>query len=792
MLIVGRRFGMRRRSLSQFNLREWGNVDSSTLNTISLCSGVGMLDEGLHAGLEFLGIRSRTVMFAEREAFAVAVLAARMEEGSLAPAPIWFGDFTELPARRFRGLVDGVVAGFPCFVAGTLILSRAGFIPIESLSTGDSVLTHTGQWRPITSVMRRSGAGLRRVQGAGVLETFTTDEHPYYARKRGTKWNSERRCNERTFDEPEWVEAKNISPTSGHFASQVLPPIEQDDRTVAWWWLVGRYLADGWRVDRAGRKNGRVVICCNKQEAEEITDRIIEAGFVASRVDERTVCKFHITRGDFYEFLAPFGRLAAGKTLPGFALCLDVEKSVALFDGWISGDGWRNEQKRQWSGTTVSKSLALGMALLSQRAFGVVAGVYAAAMPAKCIIEGRECSQQTQYTVRVCDVNRSSFVEGNYGWKLLRKSESAGTGDVFNISVEGDESYIANGAIVHNCQDLSVAGRRAGIDGKRSGLFFNVLDIADDSGAWFLLLENVAGIASATASVMDEEEGELEERAAARVMGELADRGWNAEWITLSASDVGASHGRARWFCFAWRMADTGLQHSDVQQRGARPEHSGGNIELDDAARHGRHGLDRQVGRGRGVCQAGDALADIVRIRPEQGPRNDGGEGASQGSPEFEFRIGGRGEPLADAQSIRAGSRSLRVGGESAIASVAASGKHMADANGARLQGLQRRGGANQNGREITHGSISECRSIFAPGPTDSRWPGLLTRFPWLAPAIGDEASESLLRGVVNGMAGGVDFSYRAARLRAGGNGVVPLCAASAVVVLVRRSGIQF
>ena len=103
------------------------------------------------------------------------------------------------------------------------------------------------------------------------------------------------------------------------------------------------------------------------------------------------------------------------------------------------------------------------------------------------------------------------------------------------------------------CQDLSVAGRRAGLDGKRSGLFFEVVRIATDSGARLIFLENVAGIASATATVMDETEGELDERAAARVVGELADCGWDAEWITISASDVGASHGRARWFCIAWR-----------------------------------------------------------------------------------------------------------------------------------------------------------------------------------------------------------------------------------------------
>lgn len=133
------------------------------------------------------------------------------------------------------------------------------------------------------------------------------------------------------------------------------------------------------------------------------------------------------------------------------------------------------------------------------------------------------------------------------------------------------------------CQDLSLAGRRAGLDGERSGLFFRVLDIADDCGAWLLVLENVSGIASATAAVVDEasasdyapkpsgdgfsdvgiEDGRLLERAAARVMGELADRGWDAECITLSASDVGANHGRARWFCIAWRMVDAGRHGGD-------------------------------------------------------------------------------------------------------------------------------------------------------------------------------------------------------------------------------------
>lgn len=164
------------------------------------------------------------------------------------------------------------------------------------------------------------------------------------------------------------------------------------------------------------------------------------------------------------------------------------------------------------------------------------------------------------------------------------------------------------------CQDLSLAGRRAGLDGKRSGLFFELLRIAEDSGARYLFLENVAGIASATASVVDEAEGELEERAAARVLGELADRGWNAEWITLSASEVGASHGRARWFCWAWRSMDD--THRDGPPEG----------------QDGRRGDGAGTDPGKRREGAGERCSILAHAqRPERRAVSVGGTGGQQG-----------------------------------------------------------------------------------------------------------------------------------------------------------------
>ncbi len=75
---------------------------------LSLCAGIGGLDLGLR-----LACGARTVCYVEREAYACAVLVARMEEGALDAAPIWF-DLLTFDGRPWAGAVDIVAAGFPC------------------------------------------------------------------------------------------------------------------------------------------------------------------------------------------------------------------------------------------------------------------------------------------------------------------------------------------------------------------------------------------------------------------------------------------------------------------------------------------------------------------------------------------------------------------------------------------------------------------------------------------------------------------------------------------------------
>lgn len=87
------------------------------------------------------------------------------------------------------------------------------------------------------------------------------------------------------------------------------------------------------------------------------------------------------------------------------------------------------------------------------------------------------------------------------------------------------------------CQDISFAGKGAGLEGDRSGLWFQFDRIIGELRPRVVLLENVAAILV---------------RGLDRVLGCLTDRGYDAEWEVISACAVGAPHLRKRLFVVAY------------------------------------------------------------------------------------------------------------------------------------------------------------------------------------------------------------------------------------------------
>lgn len=122
------------------------------------------------------------------------------------------------------------------------------------------------------------------------------------------------------------------------------------------------------------------------------------------------------------------------------------------------------------------------------------------------------------------------------------------------------------------CQDLSHAGKRAGMTaGTRSNLWVQMREAIAVLRPRLVVWENVRGALSASADsdlepcpgcMGDPDDGAVL-RALGRVLGDLADLGYDARWYGLRAADVGAPHGRFRIFLFAVPAADAerGGQH---------------------------------------------------------------------------------------------------------------------------------------------------------------------------------------------------------------------------------------
>ena len=91
------------------------------------------------------------------------------------------------------------------------------------------------------------------------------------------------------------------------------------------------------------------------------------------------------------------------------------------------------------------------------------------------------------------------------------------------------------------CQDISYAGRGAGLDGERSGLFFQAVRLVCELRPRVVVLENVAGLLT---------------RGLDRVLGTLAEVGYDAEWHCIPAAAVGAPHIRDRVFVIAYSEGD--------------------------------------------------------------------------------------------------------------------------------------------------------------------------------------------------------------------------------------------
>ena len=102
------------------------------------------------------------------------------------------------------------------------------------------------------------------------------------------------------------------------------------------------------------------------------------------------------------------------------------------------------------------------------------------------------------------------------------------------------------------CQDISAAGKGAGIDGERSGMWSHMARVVGEVRPQYVFVENSPMLVT---------------RGLERVLGDLTALGYDARWTVMGAADVGANHQRDRiWIVATAQSANTNLQSAYAKQ----------------------------------------------------------------------------------------------------------------------------------------------------------------------------------------------------------------------------------
>ena len=525
--------------------------------TVDNFAGGGGASTGIEAAL------GRPVAIAiNHSRAAIAMHAANHPETRHYREDIWTVDPREAAAGR---VVEVAWFSPDCFPAGTMVLTRRGYVPIETIGVGDEVLTHELRWRRVSSTMSTRKPVLT-LRGHGHPGLRVSAEHPFLARRsqphKGGPWS---------LGPAAWTPAGTLG-KGAYWASPTRFPVDGAPAIPVYrgrslemspelLWLAGRYVADGWT--RLTSTRPELVITCGRHEVEGLRERLnawpregARCGADELAWTERetvTAYQFATSHRGLVEWLREhFGHRAEAKRVPGWALGMGEELRRSLLEGYLSGDGWSGQGLVE--ATTVSKALAFGIKALAST-LGFTAAVYWRANTP--VIQGRRVNARPSWHVRwradLDPKHRQTVREEGLEWAPVRDlKEEVDVEEVFNLSVEEDESYIADGIVVHNCTHFSRAKGGQPRSKEVRGLADVVIRWAKAVKPRLILLENVEEFQ--TWGPLDEHGFPIKSAMGADFrawLAALVDCGYQVEYRVLVAADYGAPTTRKRFFLVA-------------------------------------------------------------------------------------------------------------------------------------------------------------------------------------------------------------------------------------------------
>jgi hypothetical protein len=362
-----------------------------------------------------------------------------------------------------------------CFPAGTLVrMDDGSHRPIEEVRLLDKVLTAEGRSGLVLQTMVREASSLLRLRIRGHNHLRCTPEHPILTKRgyveakslvRGDEVALTRRMFGRStdLDTDEYLAPADYGRRTnegiimqGGVLTQVSAPVRRIPLSEKLGRLVGLYLAEG------ATTPNKVVWTFSADEKETLvaeTVTLIKAVLGAeARLQHRPNNTINVVLyGKLWKalFERMLGTGSGSKRLP--ATLTDGPRLFleAILRGWIDGDGHR--RRSSVLGTTVSHNLALDMYAIAQDL-----GLRPTVARHNPVTNRHARTRRTHYNVEISEGGRNinASQDDEAVWrKVTEKPEVVPfAGHVYNIHVEGDESYVAEGVGVHNCVGFGWTG----------------------------------------------------------------------------------------------------------------------------------------------------------------------------------------------------------------------------------------------------------------------------------------------------------------------------------------------
>jgi Fe-S cluster assembly protein SufB len=369
-----------------------------------------------------------------------------------------------------------------CFLAGARVRTRNGEKPIETIQVGDEVMTHQGRYRRVYHTQVRPYHGkiyTIRFYGDSGRELKVTADHPLLIvrRERARERNKSFTLSWSRADtvqvgdylvvpvpqpvaEPALAHRVTIPLGRGRHAlvaHEVNLPCEPD-----FFRLLGYYLIKG-HVDN----EHSLTLSFNANETEYLEDaRELLQRYFGKALIENKLCQNGQTLVlAFTEaartFAREFGANVYEKRIPEWVAGAEPELLTELVKGMWRGDGSYDPVKNMFLYNSVSADLAYGFRDACLR-LGIAASVN---------VQERVAPPQDIYTVVIAspfnarfgeivgveaangsDSGSPFFLDENFLYMPIKEIivEEMET-EVYNFSVEEDESYVAEGVVSHNC-----------------------------------------------------------------------------------------------------------------------------------------------------------------------------------------------------------------------------------------------------------------------------------------------------------------------------------------------------